>query len=93
MLSAILSDFAIILVLEFKRGALDTALSFSSEIFQQIHIIFSTLAVIFYIPTVIYGVLRLKTKPSCQKINQRHKKIGFIAFTFRAIGFIFMFSW
>ena len=93
MLSAILSDLSLVVLLEVQRQAIDTALSFSSNLLQKTHIISSTLAVVFYIPTVIYGVLRLKTKPPCQKINKRHKNLGLIAFTFRTIGFIFMFGW
>ncbi len=92
MLVGVISDIVLVLILEFSRGAIETAFSGSVTLFQGVHIVTSSLAVLFYLPTVYYGFLRLKPKPS-QKVKKRHKLLGVTAFTFRTIGFIFMFSW
>ena len=92
MLSAMLLDVSLTIFLEIQRSALNKALSLEMTPFQQIHIGASTLALILYVPTVFYGILRLKNQSRLKKINSRHKRLGLLAFTFRTIGFIFMFS-
>lgn len=96
MNTAILLDLIVVLVLEFQRDAIDTALSMSLSPLQQLHIGFSSLATVFYIPTLIFGYRRLlkkeESKALTQKIRKLHLRSGIIAFVFRTIGFILMFS-
>ncbi len=84
-------DLIIVLILEFGRDAVGTALGSSLGPWQQAHVIFSTLAVVFYIPVFILGLLRWRGSGS---LSQRlwHIRLGYCALACRALGFAFMFS-
>ncbi len=84
-------DFSIVLILEFTRQAIDTTFSMTLNSFQQLHIFFSSITILLYFPVFIIG-LNLYRGSSSQKLKNYHKVIGIIAFTFRTLGFFFMFS-
>ncbi|APJ03128.1 hypothetical protein [Silvanigrella aquatica] len=89
--SAIFIDLSIVLVLELKRDAVQKALEFSLTFFQQLHIGMSTLALLFYFPIVYLGIKALRTGLTHLE-RKIHISLGIIAFVFRTIGFILMFS-
>lgn len=88
---AIFSDLSLVLLLEFQRSAIKTAVSFSLTLPQQLHIGFSTLAVLFYFPVVGLGIARVLQRGSI-KTYQKHRILGMVAFAFRTLGFVLMFS-
>ena len=91
MASAIFIDVSLVLVLEVFRSAIKTALAFSLTFPQQMHILMSLMAILFYIPIVYLGIQGLKNGLSLNK-KKLHMKFGITAFIFRTLGFILMFS-
>lgn len=91
MLMAIILDLSLVLVLEFQRNAIKTAVSMSLSPLQQAHIGFSTLATICYFPLLFWGY-RIWQNQSSENQLRLHKKIGKFAFVFRTVGFLLMFS-
>lgn len=91
MALAIFSDVSLVLVLEFQRTAIKTALSFTLAFPQQMHIAFSSIAILLYIPVVILGTTRL-LKRGGTRTYKNHKLLGITAFLFRTLGFSLMFS-
>lgn len=90
---AIFLDILIVLILELERDAILTAVSFELSMTEQLHILFSTLALICYFPMIYLGVrLARRTATHYQKIKNIHRTLGTITFVFRSIGFVFMFS-
>lgn len=87
---AMISDVLLVLVIELQRSAINTAASFNLNIFQQLHIITATIAVVLYFPTFYYGLKRLKGTDA--NTNSKHFKLAIGAFTFRAVSFFLMFS-
>ena len=83
-------DILLVLTLEFQRSAIATAVGGKLNWAQTGHIAFSSLAVLFYIPTFIYGRRTLGQSPSLNP--HTHRRLGRIAFGFRTIGFFLMFS-
>lgn len=92
MNSAIGLDLALVLLLELSRNAVDTALSFSLSPLQQAHIVASSLATALYIPILILGWLRYTEKLKGSASRSWHLRLGVVAFIFRSLGFLFMFS-
>jgi hypothetical protein len=88
----ILVDLALVLILEFQRGAIETASGFSLSFIQQTHVISSTLAVTLYLPTLTLGIRRLKGWSTKTSTRTWHIRLGGTAFLFRTIGFFTMFS-
>lgn len=84
-------DLALVLTLEIQRDAINTAISFSLSPLQQAHIAVSSLATALYFPTLFYGIMRL-CGDATPKSRTRHLTFGVLAFLFRTLGFIFMFS-
>ena len=91
MLSGISLDIAIVLTLEFTRQAINTAVSLELDALQQTHIVFSTIALLLYFPTLVMGI-KIYRGNTCPQLRARHRKIAITAFVFRSLGFIFMFS-
>ncbi|RIL10543.1 MAG: hypothetical protein DCC75_04165 [Proteobacteria bacterium] len=91
MLAGITLDILLVLYLQITRQAVQTALEFSLNIFKQIHIGFSSLALVLYIPVVFLGV-RLALGQASPAHRQLHMRIGIAALIIRTLGFIFMFS-
>lgn len=88
----ILTDLLLVLVLEIQRGAIDTTFSFTLSPLQQAHIFSSSLAVLFYFPTVYLGIRRYRGTLTTPASKRLHIRLGLTAFIFRTLGFILMFS-
>jgi hypothetical protein len=86
MLFGIFLDLALVLYLQWTRSAIQTALEFSLSIFEQMHIAFSTTALVLYFPTVYLGVRLLKGL-SNDKIRKTHRIVASSALIFRTLGF------
>ena len=95
---AIASDLALVLVLQYKRSAIQTALGFTLNGWQQAHVGFSTLATLLYIPVLIIGWRLARSQrargesqePS--SLRRMHRGLAIPAFVFRTLGFLLMFS-
>ena len=92
MSTGIFLDLAIVLILEFQRDAIDTAMHFKLNFLQQTHVFASTIATALYIPTAALGALRYRGKLIQPKFRTWHIYLGSIAFIFRTLGLILMFS-
>lgn len=92
MVSAIFIDLTLVLVLQFQREAIQTAVSLSLDVWQQLHVGASTLATALYIPVLILGSKLLFAEKRSLKLRAWHIKLGWSAFIFRTLGFILMFS-
>ena len=91
MSAAIALDLILVLVLEIQRSAVETAVGMPLGIPQKIHILFSLSAVLTYGPVVYLGWRRYRGKAS--KVQKsRHLRLGVLAFVFRTVGYVFMFS-
>lgn len=84
-------DLIIVLLLEFGRGAVATAVGEELSFLQKTHVASSTLAVLLYFPVFGLGFLRWRGSGS---LAQRawHTRLGYGALALRAIGFASMFS-
>ena len=91
MFAAIILDLSLVLILEFQREAIKTAMAMSLSPLQQAHIGFSTLATLCYFPLLFWGYRIWKNQSTNQQLSL-HKKVGKFAFVFRTIGFLLMFS-
>jgi Kef-type K+ transport system membrane component KefB len=90
MASAMGLDIAVVLTLEVMRGAIETTLTESMTASQYIHISTSLIAVLIYIAQIIFG-LKLKKQPT-PALRKMHRNFGITCFSFRLIGFLFMYS-
>jgi len=84
-------DLIVVLLLEFGRDAIGTAIGPTLSGAQHTHVIASTLAVLFYIPVFILGFLRWRGSKSLQQ-RAWHVRLGYCALACRTVGFVFMFS-
>lgn len=89
MAAGMLIDLAIVLTLEIQRNAVKTALSFSLSPLQQMHIGASTIATILYFPLIFLGI---RSWFGSARDRSLHRKLGTLAFLFRTLGFLLMFS-
>lgn len=85
-------DLLLVLVLEFERSAIETAISFTLTSLQQAHIGASTIALVLYFPVLGLGWLQYSGKKVGPRIRLVHIRLGLTAFAFRTLGFILMFS-
>lgn len=92
MSTGIVMDLSLVLVLEFQRDAIATALEFSLTPLQQAHIAMSSMATLLYVPLLIMGTLLYRKGNKYYSLRPWHKKIGIAAFIFRTLGFILMFA-
>lgn len=88
----ILSDLSVVLILQYQRQAVQTAVSFSLNPLQQLHILVSLIAVILYIPLLILGWKRFLNKQYSSTFKKFHINLGPWALLFRSLGFALMFS-
>ena len=86
---AMLADISLVLYLQFTRSAVQTVVGNKLTGLELVHVGFSTLAVVFYIPTIICGLSLLKGN---EGIRKRHRMFALAAFVCRTMGFLFMFS-
>ena len=84
----ILFDLSLVLILEFQRDAIATAVSLKLSPLNQAHIYFSSLATLLYIPMVITGIMILKK----ERCKIWHRRLGYGTIFFRTLGFLLMFS-
>ncbi len=86
-------DLSTVLILEFTKDAIATALGPELSLWQQAHVAASSVAVIIYIPVFVLGFIRLNS-PSIRNLSLRtwHLRMGYCALIFRSIGFACMFS-
>lgn len=91
MFVGILTDLIIVLVLQVSREAVQTAMEFSLSPLQQAHVFSSSVAVLLYFPVIALGLLRYKNIYG-KGVRLAHIRLGLLAFIFRSLGFIFMFS-
>jgi hypothetical protein len=93
----IISDLTLVLVLQAKREAIQTAISLVLTPLQETHVVFATLATLLYVPMLVTGPVllrragRAKGDPS-PRLKRAHVALGTAAFAFRTISFILMFS-
>lgn len=92
MLVATLMDLGLVVLLEARRGAVDTALSNQLNALELTHVAASTAAATLYVPTLVLGSLLLLRRRNPPAIRTLHIRIALAAFAFRTIGFIFMFT-
>ena len=91
MLLAIAMDLSLVALLEIERGAVETAVSFRLGVLPQLHVIFSSLATFLYVPVVVLGFRRWRGVGSFVE-RTWHIRLGLLAFSCRALGFLLMFS-
>lgn len=91
MMTGILTDVVLVLILEIQRSAIKTAVSFSLTLPQQLHIAFSLLAILYYIPVFYLGMKRVNGTATLKQ-QRLHVRLGVMALAFRTLGFILMFS-
>jgi hypothetical protein len=84
----ILFDLSLVLILQFQRDAIATAMSFKLSPLNQAHIYTSSLATLLYIPQAITGY-RLRKNGNSRKL---HRVLGYLVIVFRTLGFLLMFS-
>ncbi len=91
MATGILSDLSLVLILEFQRDAVATALAHQLSALNQAHIYCSTVATLLYLPLIYFGLKLLRGQDRA-KILPLHRKLGYLALTFRTLGYFLMFS-
>ena len=89
-----LSDLSLVLVLQFQRNAIQTAVSFKLSALNQAHILTSTLASSLYIPMAMIGISLLTQKGGANSLRNKtiHRNLGWAVLTLRTLGFFLMFS-
>ena len=80
-------DLALVASLQLQRDAVGTAAALSLGWPQQLHILFSLLAVLLYFPAAYLGWRRWRGASA-----PGHRAVGIAAFTFRTLGLLFMFT-
>lgn len=91
VLTGILIDLTLVLTLEIQRHAVETVIEGKLEPLQKAHILFSTLALILYFPTIYCGTKLYRNRGS-SLLKRAHRILGHTAFIFRTIGFVLMFT-
>jgi hypothetical protein len=86
----IVIDIALVLYLQLTREAVQTAAEFSLPVMEQVHIGFSTLALLLYFPVLFLGWQLGKESVPAKRIL--HIRLGLTAYVCRTLGFLFMFS-
>jgi|GEM_PF-678601 len=92
--SGVAGDLALVLILQFQRNAIQTAMAFTLTPLQQAHIGFSTGATVLYLPLVYLGWRQWRGQSGGASPGkaQLHRRLGMAAFFLRTAGFILMFS-
>ncbi len=88
---AIFLDLALVITLELRREAIETAISMTFGPLQQAHIFFSLVATILYFPILFFGFYLWKN-PGPSPIKTWHIRLGKVAFFCRTLGFFLMFT-
>lgn len=91
MCSVIALDVALVLYLQFDRDAVQKAMEFTLDLSKQAHIVFSTAALILYLPVAFSGYRLLRGEDSPTR-RGRHRWLAYSCLILRTLGFAFMFS-
>ena len=91
VLTGIVTDYSLVVFLQITRQAVQTALSFKLSLWQQTHILLSSIALLLYLPVVFFGIALLIGYQE-KKVRVFHRRFALWALFFRTLGFIFMFS-
>lgn len=92
VVTGFLLDIGLVLYLEVTRSAIATASSFELGLLPQLHILFSLLAALLYVPVFCLGVLLLTDPNRGGSVRLWHRKLALTTYWLRTLGFIFMFS-
>lgn len=90
MTSGVLADLALLLLVELNRGAIKTATGLKLSPLQNAHVLFSTIAVLLYLPALYLGMRSKGRKVAPGEVN--HRTLGELALLSRAAGYFLMFS-
>jgi D-alanyl-lipoteichoic acid acyltransferase DltB (MBOAT superfamily) len=91
MSTAMILDLVLVAVLELQRSAVETAVRKPLTPPQGVHVVCSLAAVLLYVPIAVLGWRNFHGKRS-PIIGKIHRRLGILTFTFRTLGYIFMFS-
>lgn len=91
MLLGIGIDISLVLYLQITKDAVQTALEMSLSLLEQVHILFSTLALSLYFPVIALG-LKLLLHGGDAQTRSLHIRLALTTYIFRTLGFLFMFS-
>lgn len=83
-------DLALVLALELLRGATATAFGWKLGPWQMAHVVASTLAVACYLPMIYLGMKLWEDETPGRRVL--HRRLGWLTFFFRTVGFVLMFS-
>ncbi len=89
MHTGILLDIALVVYLQIARNALQTAMSFSLSLLEQLHILFSLAAFSLYFPVLYFG---WKLFRGDETVRTLHRTLAVLALMCRTLGFVLMFS-
>ncbi len=92
---AVLSDLTLVLVLQFQRNAIQTAIAFKLSAMNQAHIFTSAAATALYIPVAVIGISLFTQKTPSNRNTMKqtlHRRIGWTVVILRTLGFFLMFS-
>jgi uncharacterized membrane protein YozB (DUF420 family) len=89
VLSGIGLDLVLVVWLELSRGVVEKTMHDHFSMLRWVHIWSSTLAVVFYVPTLVYG-FRLIKGTGGPETRKRHALVATIALVLRTIGFFCM---
>ena len=84
-------DLILVLVLQVQRNAIDTAVHLRMTPLQMCHVFSSTLATVFYLPTLYCG-FKMRQPALRKSLRRKHLTVAVPALFFRTLGFLFMFS-
>jgi hypothetical protein len=91
--ASVVIDLALVLTLELKRNAVATALSPGLTALQKVHVGASTAAVMFYLPVLVLGAIRLfRPSPANLGLKTWHRRLGYAALFFRTVSFLFIYA-
>ncbi len=90
MFSAMGIDLSLVLLLELQRDAIGTVISLEMNTLPLLHVLFSALAVVCYVPMILMG--RKLWAAENVKLRTWHRRIGWTTFLLRSLGFLLMFS-
>jgi len=92
MLAGVLLDIALVLVLQFQRGAVQTAVARTLSEVQQLHIVASLGAVLLYLPAIALGRKIFRNSQTPEGKRDLHRNVGRVAYLLRTLGYFLMFS-
>lgn len=89
VLAGIGLDLALVVWLELSRSVVEKTMTDDFSAVRWVHIASSTLAVLFYLPTLWYG-FRMLRGPADAAVRKRHAVVATLALVLRTVGFVCM---